>query len=491
MSEIYGTYEFKHFANKGKVEKLKAVLKEYRKTAQDIAKFLWKELFKNGKLLHKKKISIKHVQSKLSERYQYVCLWQVYGVLESYISNLQNEFVRIVLNSSLSREDRLILLALNRQKAWFKCDKEEIQIYDNKETKKVKVKDYHKQLAKKIFKRLLKTNKKPSFKNISLHLDSKVVTLSPKQEGKAKSFDYWLKISTLEKRKPIYVPLKKNSYAESLEGKFLNFCQVVERSGNLEFRIVKELKKKEYIPATDTIAIDLGLNPLFATDRGDLIGRYFLSFLTKLDEKITKRMAFLQKKGIKPSSDRKYVELVNRLRSFLKNEINRTINRIVDVYKPAKIVVEKLDFRSFELSKRMNRLVQNFGKRYVKEKLQRLKELYGIEVVEVNPAYTSQECSSCGYVDERNRRNTRKFECKACGRKINAQVNASRNFLQRSSLKEFLNANLPKKKVLKMLVKRYLERLKGWKSAPLELLKSNLYFRDYLEEFLNPRQGSP
>jgi hypothetical protein len=32
MSEIYGTYEFKHFANKGKIEKIKEVLKEYRKT---------------------------------------------------------------------------------------------------------------------------------------------------------------------------------------------------------------------------------------------------------------------------------------------------------------------------------------------------------------------------------------------------------------------------------------------------------------------------
>ena len=133
------------------------------------------------------------------------------------------------------------------------------------------------------------------------------------------------------------------------------------------------------------------------------------------------------------------------------------------------------------LSKRMNRLVQNFGKRFVKEKLDRFRELYGIEVVEVNPAYSSKECSSCGYVDNKNRKDTHTFECKACGRKINAQVNASRNLLRRSSLKDFLNTNLPKRKVLKVLLKQYLERLKGCWSAPLELL----------EEFLNPRQGSP
>ena len=56
MSEIYSAYEFKHFANKGKIEKIKAVLKEYRKTAQDIANFPWVEFFKNGgKFPHKKK----------------------------------------------------------------------------------------------------------------------------------------------------------------------------------------------------------------------------------------------------------------------------------------------------------------------------------------------------------------------------------------------------------------------------------------------------
>jgi putative transposase len=33
-------------------------------------------------------------------------------------------------------------------------------------------------------------------------------------------------------------------------------------------------------------------------------------------------------------------------------------------------------------------MIQNFGKRYIKQKLQRLQELYGIEIIEINPAYT-------------------------------------------------------------------------------------------------------
>ncbi len=141
MSRIFGSYELKSFANKGKLEKIKSVLIEYRKTAQNISKFLWKEFFKNGQLPHKKKVSIKNISSNLSERYKYVCLWQVVSTLESFLSNLQNKFANIVYSSNLDKEDKLILLALNNQRAWLRYDKEEVQIYDGKETKTVKVKD--------------------------------------------------------------------------------------------------------------------------------------------------------------------------------------------------------------------------------------------------------------------------------------------------------------------------------------------------------------
>ena len=117
--------------------------------------------------------------------------------------------------------------------------------------------------------------------------------------------------------------------------------------------------------------------------------------------------------------------------------------------------------------------MQNFGKRYIKQKLERLKELYGIKVIEINPAYISQECSCCGYVDKNNRKDTQEFECKACGNKTNAQVNVS----------------LTKKQVLKMLIERYLERLKGRQSPPLDVIKSNPYFKDYLDGILNPCQS--
>ncbi|WP_028950833.1 RNA-guided endonuclease InsQ/TnpB family protein [Sulfurihydrogenibium subterraneum] len=465
--EIIGTYFYPCYANKGKADKVIQIITEYRKTAQRIAKYLWSEFFKTGKFSKYK--DVKSIRSNLSERYKQTCLWQVISTLNSFVSNIQEKFKEIVYNSTLPEEIKKTLFIINKNKAWFSKDFEC--------SSKIK------KLARKIFKHNLKQYNKPSFKNINLHLDSKVAVVEHNKQSK--TFDRWIKLSTLEKGKPIYLPIKNNRYAENLEGELANFCQISVDNNNIIVKLMKKLKKRKYLPETDTISIDLGLNPLFAASKGNLIGRNFMSFLKRIDEKITKRMAHLQKIGIKPKQDNKYRELVRKFREFLKNEINRYINRLVEIYKPATIVIEKLDFRNPELSKRINRLISNFGKRYIKDKLNRLQEIYGIKIIQVNPAYTSQVCSSCGYVDKKNRKDTNTFECKVCGAKINAQVNGAKNILARRSCED-IKLHHSKKQVLRILVKRYLERQKGCYSAPLEVIKSNPYFKDYLDDFLNP-----
>jgi len=476
--KIPGTYPYSHYANKGKVVQVIKTLKEYRKTAQKIAHTQWRYFFETRKYRFNKYLPVKSISSALSERYKQTCLWQVCGVLEGYVSNLQNKFVSIVFRSSLPEEDKLVLLALNSKRAWLKYDSPEITYYRGKDKVTHLVTESHKHLAKKIFHHLMKRNKKPDFKHISMHLDEKVAYLTERTAKGAKEFDYWIRLSTVNKGSPLYIPLKKNSYAESLDGEFLKFIQIACKKDNFVVRRVKSLNRKEYIPLTEEISLDSGLNPLFATDRGDLFGRGFFKRLIEFDRKIQNRARYLQGRGIKRlKTDKKYCELTDSLRKFLKNEVNRVLNTIIRIYRPARVNMERLDFRSPELSKRMNRLIQNSGRKYVKEKLNRLKELFNIEVIEVNPAYTSQECSSCGYIDEKNRKNTHHFECRSCGRKLNAQVNGAKNIGKRSSLTE-IKLHTPKKQVLKILIRRYLERPNGCNSAPVELLRGNPYFKD-------------
>jgi transposase len=60
-------------------------------------------------------------------------------------------------------------------------------------------------------------------------------------------------------------------------------------------------------------------------------------------------------------------------------------------------------------------------------------EELGIFFKEINPAYTSQTCSSCGFKHKNNRLGE-KFLCLDCGNALDADYNASLNILALGSL---------------------------------------------------------
>jgi len=242
---------------------------------------------------------------------------------------------------------------------------------------------------------------------------------------------------------------------------------------------MKEFNKKEYKPKTNKIALDLGLSNLFATNKGDLFGRRFIDYLYSMDSKITKLQSRLQKNRIKPNQSKRYRKLISKTRDYLKNEVNRIINRIIKLYSPKEIIVEKLNFQSPKLSKRLNRILSKFGKSIITNKLNQLKEEYGIKITEINPAYTSQTCSNCGYVSPTNRKSQATFICEFCNKKQNSDINASKNILLRSSQK-IKDIYIKKSKVLDELVNLFIERHKQQVySCPVVV--SNPYFKNKLD----------
>lgn len=54
-------------------------------------------------------------------------------------------------------------------------------------------------------------------------------------------------------------------------------------------------------------------------------------------------------------------------------------------------------------------------------------EPFGIDTVEVNPAYTSQRCSKCGHAARNNRPLQADFSCAKCGYTLHADYNAAKN----------------------------------------------------------------
>ena len=53
------------------------------------------------------------------------------------------------------------------------------------------------------------------------------------------------------------------------------------------------------------------------------------------------------------------------------------------------------------------------------------------KLIKVNPAYSSQTCSTCGYVSAKNRESQSIFHCQSCGHQENADINAAKIIKQR------------------------------------------------------------
>jgi transposase len=59
----------------------------------------------------------------------------------------------------------------------------------------------------------------------------------------------------------------------------------------------------------------------------------------------------------------------------------------------------------------------------------------GIDISQINPAYTSQECPCCGHIAKGNRVGLQ-FQCVACGHTGDADLTASKNIGRRYILRE-------------------------------------------------------
>ena len=184
---------------------------------------------------------------------------------------------------------------------------------------------------------------------------------------------------------------------------------------------------------------------------------------------------------------------MRQMRGFLRTEINRVLNRLAEVQRPGRIMVEKLYFRNPTLSRRMNRLVTNAGRRIIEDKLTDLREQYGIEIEYVNPAYSSQTCSACDYVDRKNRAGER-FTCGWCGRTLHADVNASRNLRARRSRPAVGSVKQSKAAVLRAQVLAFqrlsMERWgnpKGRRGTSRDPREGNAHFQRYTPEVTSNR----
>jgi putative transposase len=471
-----------HRMNSAKEAVVLDMLRHWQRGALALSVEQWRLFFETGRFdknsLDKSLTYVVGAANRLQ-----MCRWHVVGQLRSWVGNRANEFVTCVLRSSLSDGTKHMLLVVNACEAWF--SRTELMI---KETSSFIPSDVRK-LARSIMRHCIARHRRPDLSRTNMVLDQRVATLAP--ATKTSTFPFWLRLSTMASGRRIEVPLLSYTHHEKRAGKRVPTVQINrDRDGTLRVGVITDIAqtcqkaKADYLPMREQLALDFGLSTLLATDDGGLFGQGWLKALRRYDARITTIARHVQRSGGKPRDSRRYRNAVTALRGFIRSEIGRLMNLLAQTKRPARFVVERVDFRSPDMSSRMNRLLQNCGRKIFRDKLTDLEQRLGIRSEEINPAYTSQQCSLCGYVDKRNRPSQAQFRCLWCGHEKHADVNASCNVGQRRSL-SIGSVWVKKAAVLGELVARFCARwplprgATGCRGAPSDPRWSNPYFRDW------------
>lgn len=220
-----------------------------------------------------------------------------------------------------------------------------------------------------------------------------------------------------------------------------------------------------------TIGLDKGYTDLLACSSGQMygaaVGRLLSEETEAQNEKLAVRnriWAQIQKceeNGEHAKAERirknnfgrkKWNAKRNRAKSRLRSEINHTIRQMIQNENPCRIVLEKLNFQSWnkKFSRKVKRKLSRWCKGYLDERIVYIASLFDVEIVYINPAYTSQVCSKCGCMGERS---SKRFVCAHCGHREDADLNAAGNILERWKDEEITRAT-PFKKVREIILAR-------------------------------------
>ena len=310
-----------------------------------------------------------------------------------------------------------------------------------------------------------RTNK-PILHSITIQANANVVVIEP---SRSPHFDYWLRISTLDKGRPIRVPLKLYDRArETLtEGTLCSGVTLNHQNGQWYATFVVDIPNPKPKATGRKVGVDIGIVNVITTSDGQYFGQFSATLKRKVEQATERRRhkqklnACLEKKGLPTVglSDRK-------LSAYAKNEIGRALNEFMDTLAPEDLVVlERLSIKGMRFrSRRMNRVLSASQLGYLTRRLREKLDYAHIRYRSVPAAYSSQECAECGYVDEKNRPSQEQFRCLWCGYVDHADVNAGKVLVKRFDDTELLNVD-DYREVKAILLKRFYDRFPDARSA--------------------------
>jgi putative transposase len=360
------------------------------------------------------------------------------GQIQTWKSNLQRRITRLVMRSSKyaqAPDVRHQLLWLNRLQLWLVPRDQQLALLAaaGGKTKVASLEAHSSRLLRRYVAAYIRRFKPPRFDNLPLQVNQLSAVWTNTSSSKLDGVQHWLRISTLDRGQRIELPIRGNAYAEKVAGELALTFSLFRREDTWFVKVCKKFPVATPRVSGPTLGLDTGMVNLLATSQGAIFGRGFNHRLRRWDDKLQRLTLGLQKAcEVRLSQCRRYRAFITRMRGWLTSEVKGAVNRALALSKPATVVIEALTLSAQPsvLSKKMNRLVRCMGAGILKDALTQKAQLQGFKLVEVNPAYTSQECSSCGFISRANRKGER-FECVCCGKQAHADAQAARNLVER------------------------------------------------------------
>lgn len=443
---MFKTYKHETAANTRKAAAARALLKPAREELQRDAAIARRIFEETGDAVPPRYLP-RTIPSttRLSERYRQ-CLWdQARSSWNAYTAQVEARFKRIVRGApGLTDYERTALYRVNKRRAWYaheltlnwSRDERGEYCYPRRvdpAQESAPVSEDLLYLARRIAGHARRHKREPNLRRVeTLRLNANVAPVE--DAASSTRFKRWVRLSTLERGEPVLIPLKTNTYHEKHagSGELRRSIQLSFKEDRLTIGLVREEPDAPLRDEGDVVGVDWGICSMFATSTGCIYGRAFMDWLRDADESVEDRRRECAASKTPLKKDPVYKRLNKRIRDRAKNEACRVVNLIISDGSVSTLAVEDLDFRGGGLSRRMNRILTRAGRAAVTAKLARIRESHGVSVGAVNPAYTSQECSNCLYTGKENRKTQAWLECQACGRRLNADVNAARVIRGRS-----------------------------------------------------------
>ena len=181
---------------------------------------------------------------------------------------------------------------------------------------------------------------------------------------------------------------------------------------------------------TESVGIDVGLKSFAALSNGEFIEnpRFFRKEETALAKAQRKFGKVKNKHGSKERKDaekvvrRVHERVKNRRHNFVHQQSRKLVNRF------GVIAAEKLNVKGMVQNHCLAKSISDASWTQFRNALTMKAESAGRLVVAVNPAYTSQDCSACGY-RAKKRPSDRWHHCPMCGLVLDRDTNAAVNIM--------------------------------------------------------------